>query len=213
MDTIDRYDSHLPAQFSDTSLRLPVAVSPHELAIAPEPQFDPRVILRGLVRHWWQMLLLWLGLSLPIAYLIYLFIQPTYEAFSVLRVEPATPNLFAPLHDQSGEIGRALPYLETQVQLIKSNTVLEAAVANQVVVQLPMIKESKDAISDLRKNMVVGIVPDAYLIRVALESQDPKEATKIVNSVVEAYRANNDQYTGEANTKVAEKPRRRGKKA
>ena len=84
MDTIDRYDAHLPAQFSDTSLRLPASIPTQDLAIAGEAKFDPHVILRGFVRHWWQILLFWLALGVPIASLIYWFIKPTYEAFSIL---------------------------------------------------------------------------------------------------------------------------------
>ncbi len=204
MDTIDRYNPHLPAPFSDTPLRLPASISPspHDLAIAPEPVFDPRVILRGLVRHWWKMLLLWLALSAPMVYLIFWFIQPTYEASSVLRVEPAAPYLFAPLHDQSADIGRALPYLETQVQLIRSNAVLEATVANPAVVQLPMLKASPDPINHLRNKLRVGIEPGAYMIRVALESQNAVEAATIVNAAVDAYRDNNDAYRADADKKL-----------
>jgi capsular exopolysaccharide synthesis family protein len=202
MDTSDQYEPQLPAQFSDNSLRLPASFSANDLAIPAETQFDPRVILRGLIRHWWQIVLIWLALSIPAAYLIFLFIQPTYTAFSVLRVEPAAPDLFAPIRDQAGEMNRATPYLETQVQLIKSNTVLEAAVANQSVSQYPMIKNSYDPITDLRLLMVVGIVPDAYLIRVALESTNPQEAAAIVNAVVESYRVNNESYTQDANKRL-----------
>ena len=33
-------------------------------------QINPQVILRGLGRHWWRILLLWLVVSTPLAYLI-----------------------------------------------------------------------------------------------------------------------------------------------
>lgn len=216
MDTIDRYDAHLPAQFPDTSLRLPASIPSQDLAIAREATFDPHIILRGFVRHWWQILLFWLALGVPIACVIFWFIKPTYEAFSTLRVEPSAPNLFAPLRDPASETGRVLPYLETQVQLIRSNRVLEGAVANQAVAQLPMFQRDDDVISKLlpmfqgpydvisklRTKLMVGIVPDAYLIRVALESQDAEESAMIVNAVVDAYRTSNEEYTAEANKRL-----------
>ena len=52
------------------------------------------------------------------------------------------------------------------------------------------------------KKLVVGIVPDAYMIRVALESENAQEAATIVNAVVESYRKNNDEYTLNANTRL-----------
>ena len=99
MDTIDRSNTNLPARF-------PVALSPlrdltpglpSDQAATPALQINPRVILRGLTRHWWRILGLWLVVSAPIAFLIYMFIEPTYEASSLLRIEPAMPEIFSPL--------------------------------------------------------------------------------------------------------------------
>ena len=61
--------------------------------------------------------------------LILTFFPPTYEAFSLLRVEPSTLNLFAPSNNQDNTTTH-LPYLQTQVQLIKSDQVLGMAVAS-----------------------------------------------------------------------------------
>ena len=57
-----------------------------------------------------------------------------------------------------------------------------------------MINESDDPKADLRKIMVVEIVPDAYLIRVALELPDPNQAAAIVNAVVRSYLSYNSEY-------------------
>ena len=38
-----------------------------------------------------------LVVSAPLTCLIFTFIQPTYEASSLLRIEPAQPELFSPL--------------------------------------------------------------------------------------------------------------------
>ena len=106
MDTTDRSDSKLPAPF-------PVASSPSllsrpafngDLAIAPAPQIDSRVLIRGLARYWWRILLLWLLISAPVAYLIYATVGPTYEAISQIRIEPAQPNLFDAMRRPSAAI-------------------------------------------------------------------------------------------------------------
>jgi polysaccharide biosynthesis transport protein len=203
MDTIDRSDSNLPARFSLNPLPLQTPLVSQDLAIASAPQITPQIILRGLIRNWWQILLLWLVVSAPLIYVIFQFIQPTFEAFSLLRVEPSAPILFAQsnTHENSGT---ALAYLQTQVQLIKSDQVLSVAVANALISNLPTIKESDDPKTDLRKKLLVEIVQDAYLIRVALESTSPKEAAAIVNAVVEAYRAHTEQYAQSANKRLRE---------
>ena len=103
MDTIDRSDSNVPARFPAESFRTPVPYSPpsQDLASTSTPQINPRVILRGLSRHWWRILLLWLVISTPLAFAIYSLIEPTYEAFSLLQVEPTQPQLFGPLHPRA----------------------------------------------------------------------------------------------------------------
>ncbi len=159
-------------------------------------------LMRRLIGRGWQILILLFLVSLVLALLIVRLNPPSFEAFSLLRVEPTAPNLFAPLRERSGEIEKAPQYLKTQVQLIKSTTVLEAAVANQAVSQLPMIKAWQDPISVLRKTMVVEIVPDTYIIRVALESQNAEAAATIVNAVVEAFRADDHTDSLDANRRL-----------
>jgi len=176
---------------------------PQDLASTPAPQITPQIVLRGLVRNWWQILLLWLVVSAPLVYLIFLFIKPTYEAVSLLRVEPSAPHLFAQ-SSSSDNSGTATPYLQTQVNLIKSDQVLGPAVANPQISTLPTIKESDDPKTDLRKSLMVEIVQDAYLIRVALESKSPTEAAAIVNAVVNSYKDHTEQYAQSANKRQRE---------
>ena len=90
--------------------------------------------------------------------------------------------------------------MQTQVALITSDRVLGAAIANPEVVNLSTIKESDDPRTDLRENMAVEIVPNAYLIRVALELPDGNNAATIVNAVVHAYLVYNGEYTRSANS-------------
>jgi uncharacterized protein involved in exopolysaccharide biosynthesis len=150
-------------------------------------------LLRRLICRWWQLVLLTLVVSAPLTYLIFLFVEPTYQAVSLLRVEPSAPNVFAAPRSTENS-GAAGPYLHTHIQLIKSDQVLGAAVASPTVSILPTIKNSLDAKTELRKNLIVSRVEDTFLIRVALESKDPVEAATIVNAVVESYRLQNERH-------------------
>src|SRR6056297_2978299 len=55
---------------------------------------NPRLVLRGLARHWWQALALWVVGTAALAALVYLQYQPTYRASSLLRVETDSANPF-----------------------------------------------------------------------------------------------------------------------
>ena len=82
------------------------------------------------MRNWWRILLLWLIVSVPLVSLVYVMIEPSYEAFSTLRIEPSKPELFGPSVRGMDSTGFQ-PYLETQRNLILTDRVLDAALARQ----------------------------------------------------------------------------------
>jgi polysaccharide biosynthesis transport protein len=164
---------------------------------------QPRGILHRLAGRWWQFLLLWLMISAPIAFLIYVVIQPTYEAVSLLRIEPAVQDLLSPLN--RGPVERQdSTYLKTQVGLIMSARVLNPAIADPLVVNLATIKKSADPRTDLLEKLTVVIVEDTNLIRIALESPNPEEAVTIVQAVVQSYLTQNTDYSRGANRDLTE---------
>src|SRR5438067_13237656 len=107
MDTIDSSASNVPARFPADSSRLPAPIPAvaRDLAIAPASPspINAQVLLRGFSRHWWRILLISLAVYAPLAYVIWTMVEPTYEAVSVLRIEPAQPELFGP-----GGLGRGI---------------------------------------------------------------------------------------------------------
>jgi polysaccharide biosynthesis transport protein len=201
MDTIDRSNTNLPAPFPTNLplLRDLTPALPFDQSGTPALQINPKVILRALSRHWWRILALWLLVSAPTAFLIYLLIQPTYEASSLLRIEPAQPPLFDPISNRGIGEDQNPTYLKTQVGLITSAKVLDPAVANSLVVNLPMIKKSADPKSDLLEKLKVVIVENTNLIRVSLELPNPDDAVTIVTAVVQQYLAQNTDYSRTAN--------------
>ena len=205
MDTIDSSkSSNLPSPLRAVPPPLPVLPRDFsgDLATAPTSQVNSKTLLRGLVRHWWQILLVWLVVSIPVVFLIHRFIEPTYEAVSVLRVTPESGGLFEATSSEHLDFRGVAPYLQTQVTLITSDRVLGVAIANPEVARLSTITESDDPRAELRKKMTVGIVKDAYLIRVALELADPNQAAAIVNAVVGSYLAYNGEHSRSANSKL-----------
>jgi uncharacterized protein involved in exopolysaccharide biosynthesis/glycerol-3-phosphate cytidylyltransferase-like family protein len=155
-----------------------------------------RSVLGALTHSCWRILLLWLLITTPVAFLIYLIIEPRYEAVSRIRIETSLPSLFDPQGGNAPVEARIYePYLQTEVNLITSDRVLGRAIANRLVANQPMIRDSADAKAEIRDNMVAKIEPNTYLISIALQSRNPAEAAAIVNAVVESYVDENDRYT------------------
>jgi polysaccharide biosynthesis transport protein len=208
MDTIDRSNTNLPAPFQANLPALqqdltPALPLPADHTGTPALQISPRVLLRGLTRYRWLILALWLGVSAPMAFVIYLFVQPTYTASSLLRIDPAQPDLFSPLRRGISEEYNSI-YLNTQVGLIKTDKVLEPAVADPLVVNLPSIKQSPDPKNDLVAKLRVGTVDNTNLIRVSLELANRDEAVTIVQAVVRSYLTQNIDYSRSANRELTE---------
>ncbi len=145
--------------------------------------------------------MLWLVASFPILFVIYRFVEPTYEAFSILRIEPKQARLLE-MTDENVDLTKVTQFLKTQANLLTTDNVLNAAIVNPNVVNLPLIMNSQDATTDLRNDLSVEIVDDAYLIRVALELTDGNQAATIVNAVVDAYLSYNSEYNRRANSKM-----------
>jgi capsular exopolysaccharide synthesis family protein len=134
-------------------------------------------------------------LSAPLVYLIYRFVQPTYQAISLVRIEPNQPELFGTqllAHDASSH-----PiFLQTQRALITSNAVLDLVVDDPLIRDFSMIKDSIDPEEELRKKLDVEITPNTHLITVALESTKATEAADIVNAVMGAFEKYNKEHSG-----------------
>jgi capsular exopolysaccharide synthesis family protein len=205
MDTVDRSHSNLPAQFSAPLSPLPQLTPAWAMEQSPAPalQISPRVLLRGLTRHWWRILLLCVVASAPLMTWIYHSIQPTYQASSLLRIESTQPELFSAIKGSITE-GRSVTYLQTQANLITSTRVLRQAVTDPTVKDLPTIKQSDDPVNDLRRRLMVDIFDDTSLLRIALDSRNPDEAITIVNAVVSSYMAYNSHFSRTANKELTD---------
>ena len=139
-------------------------------------------MLRGLARHWWQALALWIVGTAALAVLIYLRAVPTYQASALLQVEPAGVNPFT-----SGRDGSLDSYMRTQVELIRSPNVLSTASYNPKVATGPTVSGALDAEVALLEALQVTVLPNSYLLRVSASSKSAADAANIVNAVVDAF--------------------------
>ena len=197
MDSTNGMHANLPARLPSGSSRLPaqVTVTPRELAVATPPSIvNSRLLWRGLVRNWWRILILWLVLALPLTYLIYRKVEPTYLAYGIVKLESTQQELYG---SSMSPFAPSQPaYLQTEIESMRSDPVLRLALTDPKISDLPTLKESKDPKSDLRKNLDIHIMGSTHFIRVAFESKAPDEARDIVNAVIRAYSATTTDTEG-----------------
>jgi len=172
MDTEERPEPTLPAPL------------PPPAGAAPRPRRIGQAIRRVIPHHWGKILVLWLVLTGGLVFMINKRIKPRYESTSILRIEPASRDLFG-LGLNSSESFDA--FLQTQVELIRSANVLSAALTDERVAGTTLVREAKDPESEIRARLQVGVVEGTYLIRVALTSLEPEAGPVIVNEVVRKY--------------------------
>lgn len=189
MNPADRDQGSMPIRHTEI---VPAAAAPvkHEIEEAyydmptNSKRITFRLVGRALRRHWWQALLVWMIGSTGLAVLAYLKVKPTYVAFARVKVEPAERGIFR----ENANNSEFAEYKETQVNIISSPNVLEAALAaHPELLKYPRLANTDDPIIEMRSALNVMIVPRTNLIEVSMTSESSMEATATVNSVVNAY--------------------------
>lgn len=167
----------------NSMVRGPLALPPARPAVpASSTGLNPRMVLRGLMRHWWQALALWVVGTVGLAALVYTKYKPEYESFSILRAEPPKQNLFDILQKTDNN------YIATQVQMILSPRVLSEALQKPELQGLEILRDAPDAETELRSMMNVKAIPGTYLIRVAATTPSAPVSATLVNAVVDSFK-------------------------
>lgn len=152
----------------------------------------PKLVLRGVLRHWWQALTLWVLGTGALGALIYTKYEPEFSATGVLRAEPPTNNLFDQVKSTDST------YMATQVQLLQSSRVLSTALQN-LEGRISSLKDATDAEAALKKMLQVNAVPGTFLIQVSANAPSPTEAHSIVDEVIIAFLDMDEEWADAAN--------------
>ena len=78
-------------------------------------------------------------------------------------------------------------FKNTQLGLIKSPYVFMAALRKKNVANLSIVKQENDPLSWLARELQVDYINDSEIMRVAMTSANPNEATELVDAIVDAY--------------------------
>ena len=160
---------------------------------------SPRMVWDAFRRHWFVISLLWVFGSAAIVTAIYLLVKPKYDAFAYLKVDSDQPTLKRERSQQN-----IVLFQNTQVKLLSSPDVIAAAIAEGKLGSLPLLANSEDPESEIRKLLNVSVEEGTELINISMSSQDPAEAVKIINAVAKQFvTASNNWTNGDTKEKVA----------
>lgn len=118
---------------------------------------------------------------------------PRFTATSRLLIENRGVNLTA--MQDAYDPGRAnvaqRDMIQTQVQLITSTPVLEDVLRSGLLAQSEDFLKARDPVKQLAQLVKVTPARSGYVLDVSVTRENPTEAAKIVNAVVEAYLTEN----------------------
>jgi succinoglycan biosynthesis transport protein ExoP len=118
---------------------------------------------------------------------------PRYRATSQILVERGQIDLteLKGAYDPAlGGIGRN-EFLQTQVKLITSQPVVEEAFQQADLASDPEFGKNEDPVAALTQQLSAVPVRNTHLIDISIEREDPRQAARIVNSVVDAFLSEN----------------------
>jgi capsular exopolysaccharide synthesis family protein len=143
-------------------------------------------LLKALRRRWWLAVVGGLVCASPAAAVVYFGMSsPKYTTSALIHVAENRPREMFETRE-SGVGFRT--YQETQAILIKSRTVLEAALSAPEVVGLPIVFEQPDPVVWLSEQIKVDFPRGSEILNISmLASYPPRDLATLLNSVVDAY--------------------------
>jgi capsular exopolysaccharide synthesis family protein len=141
-----------------------------------------------------------LCLVLGLAY--YLLATPVYLISSEIIVEKLNPLE----KDQRVDSQETENFLNTQIQIIKSNNVLRLASGSDKLENLKIWEGTRRPVDWLKRELNVEVGKKSSVITVSLEAAKPyrDEAVDVVSAVVEAYKSSQKQLKKERTEEVLE---------
>jgi succinoglycan biosynthesis transport protein ExoP len=154
-------------------------------ASVSDPAFDFNELLRACRRRWLLCLLvgLLLGIAGTAAAWVLMPITTKYTARTLLQVSSRAPKIVFDAESQP-DFGS---YQRTTIALIKSRLVLQAALKQPGILQLPTMKQLQDPITWLEKNILADFSIGPEILRIALNGENQEEITQIVEAVRDSY--------------------------
>jgi succinoglycan biosynthesis transport protein ExoP len=145
--------------------------------------FDVIRVVHAIRRRWLPATAVGLALAAAAAPSAWFSVPPSYEAVAWLRVR-SNPGSF------TGSMGGGTEYdqyRKTQLQLIKSPFVLNAALRRPGIANLEALREETDPVGFLADNIAVSTPAESEVLQIRMSGRNPRDVQQIVNAVTRAY--------------------------
>ncbi|MBW7992600.1 MAG: AAA family ATPase [Planctomycetes bacterium] len=162
-------------------------------------------ILKTMYRFKWMILAIFILVATPAIAAIWTQVVPEYQAKAQLRIRPIIPHLVFRTED-NGMIPLYESFVNTQVSIMKSSTVLQRVLEQQKVQETQFHKTPKPSLKQrllgnpvppsmerLQSSLTVRPRRGTEIMEVSFVDTSPKDAKIIVDAVLEEYR----KYIGE----------------
>ena len=131
--------------------------------------------------RWWKVTLpLGIFLACAAGASAWFMVVPTYTANAMLRIQEVAPYVAFKQSENSRS------FVNTQLQLFKTRTVVEAALQD-VLEKYPQVSQEEDPVNWIQSGISARVIGSSELVIVRFTDPDPKLAKFVVQSVVDTY--------------------------
>jgi capsular exopolysaccharide synthesis family protein len=144
-----------------------------------------RTLLLALQRRWLTACVCAALATVGAAGATWLFLPtPKHTAQTLLHVEAHPPSVVYQRGESKADFQS---YQRTQIALVKSRFVLNAALRDPEVASLSLVRDPIDPISWLQRELLVDFTIAPEILRIALTGDQPEEAKVLVAKITKAY--------------------------
>lgn len=154
-----------------------------QASIASLP-LSPQALLLSLRRRWQQAVTIGVPFMILAALLAWLLLPAHYTAFALLRVASTEPRLVFETAETGADFNT---YRRTQVALMKSRFVLNAALRKKGLSDLSIVRQQQFPLQWLESAIKVDSYDSPEILRISMTGDHPEELSAIVNAVKDAF--------------------------
>jgi polysaccharide biosynthesis transport protein len=144
----------------------------------------PQGLLLAWKRRWEQALLIGLPAAVLVAAAAWLLVPAYYTSFALLKVASTEPRLVFKKAESEQNFDT---YRQTQMAMIQSRFVLNAALRRPGISDLETIRTQAYPLEWLERNIAVDTYNSPEILKISLAGGQPEDITKLVNAVKDAY--------------------------
>ena len=145
---------------------------------------SPQGLLLAFQRRWRVAVMFAVPAAVIAAVVAWLTVPAPFTAFALLRMEAVEQRLVFQTAETNADFGT---YRRTQMALIKSRFVVNAALRKPNIAALTTVRKQAFPVQWLEESLVVDAYDSPEILRISLTGDEPTELAEIVNAVKDAY--------------------------